>query len=162
MKKAALIIGVLLVFGGGFMYSRSGYAANLKTFQYRDLFAEMETKYELPRGLLSRVAWQESRFRADIITGETRSPAGAVGIMQFMPGTAAELGINPLVPEQAIPAAARYLRALRREFGNWPDALAAYNWGAGNVYKWRRGEKTLPEETRDYIADISADVRGLA
>jgi soluble lytic murein transglycosylase-like protein len=112
----------------------------------------------VPADLLARVLWQESRFRPDIINGTTRSSAGAVGIAQFMPATADDLGIDPLDPAQAIDGAARYLAQLHRMFGNWREALAAYNWGMGNVS--RRGIANAPAETREYVASIMGDIFG--
>lgn len=115
-----------------------------------------EQKYELPRGLLSRVAFQESYFRSDIIEGRTASEAGAKGMMQFMPDTAREFGIDPLDTPAAIDAAARYLVKLHQQFGSWPAALAAYNWGPGNLR--RKGMERAPRETRNYVREISQDV----
>lgn len=115
-----------------------------------------ERANNIPHYLLARLAYQESRFREDIITGATSSPAGALGIMQFMPATARDFGIDPLDPFQAIPAAGRYLAQLYKRFGNWPEALAAYNWGQGNVS--RSGLASAPLETRNYVAQITADV----
>lgn len=110
----------------------------------------------IPANLLARLLYQESRFREDIISGATSSPAGALGIAQFMPATAREMGIDPLDPFQAIPAAGRYLAQLYRRFGNWSDALAAYNWGQGNLS--RKGFAAAPQETRNYVAEITSDV----
>jgi len=81
---------------------------------------------------------------------------GALGIAQFMPATAADLGIDPLDPFQAIDGAGRYLASLYRMFGNWTQALAAYNWGAGNVQ--RKGLTNAPAETVAYYSSILADV----
>lgn len=110
----------------------------------------------IPAILLARVLYQESRFRDDIISGKVRSPAGAVGIAQFMPATARELGVDPLDPNSAIPGAARYLAKLYSRFGNWTDALAAYNWGQGNVAS--KGVANAPTETKNYFSQILADV----
>lgn len=120
---------------------------------------QAEKKHGLPKNLLARLLYQESRYRADIISGKKRSPAGAIGIAQFMPATAAEMGINPLDPWQSIDAAGRYLARLYGRFGNWPEALAAYNWGQGNVS--RKGLGKAPQETRNYFAQILGDL-GLA
>lgn len=124
--------------------------------QYAEHIRQAEQQHGLPQSLLGRVLFQESRFRPDIINGSTRSPVGAVGIAQFMPATAAELGVNPLDPFQSIDGAARYLRKLFDRFGNWPEALAAYNWGQGNVA--RKGLENAPRETRDYLTQILSDV----
>lgn len=123
---------------------------------YADAIRAAEAKQQLPDGLLARVLYQESRFRNDIITGATRSSAGAVGIAQFMPGTAADLGVDPLDPFSSIDGAARYLRQLYNSTGDWSRALAAYNWGIGNVQ--RKGLDRAPLETRNYVAEILADV----
>lgn len=118
-----------------------------------------ERAYGLPSMLLARLLYQESRYRPDIISGATRSSAGAVGIAQFMPATAAELGIDPRDPWSSIDAAGRYLAQLYRRFGDWALALAAYNWGQGNVA--RSGLAAAPAETRAYYSQILSDV-GLA
>ena len=123
---------------------------------YLDTIAAAETANNLPAGLLARLLYQESRYRDDIITGATKSPAGAVGIAQFMPATARQMGVDPLDPTSAIDGAARYLRQLFDQTGSWANALASYNWGIGNVK--RKGLGKAPAETRAYVAQISADV----
>jgi len=123
---------------------------------YRERIAAESVRYGLPDGLLERVLYQESRFRPDIISGATRSPVGAMGIAQFMPATAAELGIDPLNPDQAIEGAARYLKKLRGQTGSWSLAVAAYNWGVGNVL--RKGIDQAPAKTRNYVAQVGRDV----
>ncbi len=125
---------------------------------YRVMIEAAAARHGVPGDLLMRVAYQESRFRDDIITGRTKSGAGAAGMFQFMPATARELGIDPLVPAQAADGAARYLASLRKMFGTWELALMAYNWGLGNVRKYLAGEKSPPTETRNYVAQIGADV----
>jgi soluble lytic murein transglycosylase-like protein len=72
-----------------------------------------------------------------------------------MPATAQDLGIDPLDPAQAIPAAGAYLRRLYDATGTWSKALAAYNWGIGNVQ--RKGLAAAPAETRAYVAQITGD-----
>jgi soluble lytic murein transglycosylase-like protein len=124
--------------------------------QYAGAIADAETAYGLPAGLLERLLWQESRYRADIISGAVSSSAGAKGIAQFMPATAVQYGVDPLDPFAAIDGAGRYLRDLYRQFGNWTEALAAYNWGPGNVR--RKGLAAAPAETRNYYTGILADV----
>lgn len=127
--------------------------------QYAGAIANAEAAYGLPVGLLERLLYQESHYRADIISGAKQSSAGAQGIAQFMPATAAAYGVDPLDAFASINAAARMLRDLYRQFGNWPEALAAYNWGSGNVK--RKGLDAAPAETRNYYASILADT-GLA
>jgi hypothetical protein len=108
---------------------------------------EAEARYELPAGLLAAVMKVESGGRPD-----ARSPAGALGLYQFMPGTAKGLGIDPLDPQQSTLGAARYLDQLRDQFGDWRSALAAYNWGPGNVA--RKGLEAAPGETRAYVPKV--------
>lgn len=122
---------------------------------YRALITNAARRWGVPEQLLGRLLYQESRFQPDVIDGRVRSAAGAAGIAQFLPSTAAELQINPLVPAQAIDGAARYLASLRRRFGTWSLALAAYNWGQGNLAA--RGFDQAPAETRAYVAEITTD-----
>lgn len=111
--------------------------------------------YNLPPRLLRSVAYQESRFRPDIVYGHTKSSAGAVGLMQIMP--AFHPDVNPTDPYQSIRYAAKYLRYLYDELGTWPKALAAYNWGIGNVKT--KGMANMPTETRNYVDAIMRDVQ---
>jgi hypothetical protein len=105
----------------------------------------------LPIGFFTRLIWRESSFRAAVV-----SPAGAEGIAQFMPQTAQERGLaDPFDPERAIPKAAGLLADLRRQFGNFGVAAAAYNAGPARVLLWLRGEGGLPAETRAYVRDVS-------
>ncbi|NIA56179.1 lytic transglycosylase domain-containing protein [Massilia sp. TW-1] len=108
----------------------------------------------VPVSILAWLLWKESRYNPAIIDGTKRSSVGAVGIAQFMPATAASLGVDPLDPSDAIPGAARYLATLYRSTGTWAQALAAYNWGIGNVQ--RKGLAAAPAETQDYYTTILA------
>lgn len=111
----------------------------------------------VPISILTWLLWKESRYNPVIIDGTKRSRVGALGIAQFMPATAVdELGsVNAaLDPAQAIPGAARYLARLYNATGTWAQALAAYNWGIGNVQ--RKGIGAAPAETRDYYTTILA------
>jgi soluble lytic murein transglycosylase-like protein len=97
---------------------------------------------------------EESGFQPYVV-----SWAGAIGIAQFMPATAASLGINPYNPEQSLWGAARLMASYVQQYGSYAMALAAYNAGPGAVYRasyscggyW---EQCLPTETRNYIAII--------
>ncbi len=109
------------------------------------------SKHDLPSSFLTRLIWQESSFRPNVVSG-----AGAQGIAQFMPGTAGERGLaNPFDPEQAIPKAAEFLADLRKQFGNLGLAAAAYNGGPARVSAWLAGTGGLPWETRDYVEIIT-------
>jgi len=81
------------------------------------------------------------------------SKAGARGLMQLMPGTAADLGVtNPFDPAQNIMGGTRYLRNLLDRYrGDVKLALAAYNWGMGNLEK---RPESMPRETKNYISQV--------
>jgi cell wall-associated NlpC family hydrolase len=113
-------------------------------------FASAESHYHLPAGLLAAVAQQESGGNPSAL-----SPAGAEGLMQLMPSTAAGLGVNPNDPDQAIDAAGRILAGnLSRFHGSVPLALAAYNAGAGAVEQY--GGIPPYAETQNYVRSITA------
>lgn len=98
--------------------------------------------------LLEAVAWAESRFKTDAV-----SRAGAIGVMQLMPGTAAELGVDPHNPDANIRGGALYLRQMLEMFdGDVEKALAAYNAGPAAVR--RHGGVPPFKETRAYVAAI--------
>lgn len=90
------------------------------------LFAAAGAAHGVDPELLAAVAQVESGYRPD-----ARSSAGAVGLMQFMPATAASLGVDPWDPASAVDGAARLLRSLTDRFGSVDMALAAYNIGPG-------------------------------
>lgn len=103
--------------------------------------------------LLRAVAWTESRGRQNAV-----SPKGALGVMQLMPSTAAEMGIDPLDPDANLHGGARYLARQLSRFQNVPLALAAYNAGPGAVLRW--GGIPPYAETRAYVAQILSRYQG--
>ena len=110
----------------------------------------------LPVEFFARVIWQESRFRADAVGPVTRNGQRALGIAQFMPGTAAERNLlNPLDPIQALPKSAEFLKELHRDFGNLGLAAAAYNAGPRRIREWMAGTGPMPAETRNYVSAIT-------
>ena len=111
---------------------------------------------ELPIEFFVRLIWRESRFRAGAIGPSTRSGKHALGIAQFMPGTATERNLlDPLNPIEALPKAAEFLKDLRRQFGNLGLAAAAYNAGPGRVRDWLAGATSLPAQTRAYVKAVT-------
>lgn len=101
----------------------------------------------LPEPFFARLIWQESRFDPT-----ARSPAGAEGIAQFMPGTAADRGLDdPFAPARALDQSAAYLKELWQSFGNLGLAAAAYNAGPARLRRWIAGQSTLPDETVAYV-----------
>jgi cell wall-associated NlpC family hydrolase len=113
----------------------------------QQLFTSASAQYGLPNGLLPAVASVES---GDQIT-ETSS-AGAQGIMQLMPGTAASLGANPFDPAQAINGAAQLLAGYLKQFGSLPLALAAYNAGPAAVASY--GGIPPYAQTQSYVQQV--------
>ena len=106
---------------------------------------------DLPIPFFANLIWQESNFQS-----RTISPAGALGIAQFIPETAIEHGLmNPFEPIQALFASGKLLRKLYQQFGNLGLAAAAYNAGPGRVNDWMGARKGLPGETRAYVARIT-------
>lgn len=112
------------------------------------LIEEYSTKLGVNPSLAKAVAMKESGIRQDAV-----SKAGAIGIMQLMPETAASLGVNPNNAEQNIAGGIRYLRKMLDEFDdNTELALAAYNAGPGNVKKY--GGIPPFDETQTYVKRI--------
>ena len=106
---------------------------------------------DVPTPFFIRLIWQESGFRQNVI-----SSAGAQGVAQFMPTTAAEHGLaDPFNPLQAVRASARFLRELIHQFGNVGLAAAAYNAGPRRVQDWLDKKGKLPEETQNYVERIT-------
>lgn len=114
-------------------------------------YIEMATAIAREEGvdpdLFLRLIQQESSFNPDAV-----SSAGAIGLGQLMPGTAADLGVDPYEPEENLRGSARYLRQQLDTFGDTTLALAAYNAGPGNVRKY--GGIPPFEETQNYVAKI--------
>jgi hypothetical protein len=109
----------------------------------------------LPLEFFARVIWEESRFKPDAVGPLTRG-GRALGIAQFMPGTAlARRLLDPFDPVQALPKAAEFLDELRNQFGNLGLAAAAYNAGPRRVQDWLAGTGPMPLETRNYVAAIT-------
>jgi len=106
---------------------------------------------DLPVAFFANLIWQESGLRHDSV-----SRVGALGIAQFMPSVAVEVGLaDPFDPNQAIPASARLLRTLRQHFGNLGYAAAAYNAGSHRVGQWLDHHRALPRETRNYVRRVT-------
>ena len=126
---------------------RSRPAPVAKATVMRELSAAAET-YALSPALVHAVALRESGLRQDAL-----SPAGATGVMQLMPGTARQLGVDPTDRRQNIYGGAAYLARMINEFGGDVTlGLAAYNAGPAAVRRYR-GVPPFAE-TRSYVAAI--------
>lgn len=121
----------------------------------RPKLSKLEETFGLPAGLLRSMVITESG-------GDTQavSKAGAKGPFQFMPGTAKDFGLvgdDVFDPEKSAHAAARYMSQLLKMFdGDLGKALAAYNWGQGNVE--RKGLGAAPQETREYVPKVLSNL----
>lgn len=133
---------------------------------YRELVEKYSAEYSVPSDLIFAVIKVESDF-----TPDAKSSAGAIGLMQVVPSTyeyiaelLGERAFSPLLydPETNIKYGTYYLRYLYSKFGSWEKALAAYNWGEGNLqdYVDENGYKDgdyarLPsKETRSYVGRV--------
>jgi len=103
--------------------------------------------------LFLRVMYRENKGRQGPV-----SEAGAIGLMQLMPGTAEELGVNPNNPVENARGGARYLKKMLSQFESVPLALAAYNAGPGNVAEY--GGIPPFAETQEYVAAIAPAITG--
>jgi len=112
------------------------------------IIAKASQRYGVDVGLIKAVIKAESNFNPQAV-----SHAGARGLMQLMPATARSLGVNDSFdPEQNVMAGTRFLSDLLQRYnGDLDSALAAYNWGPGNVDK---RQDRMPRETRDYLARV--------
>lgn len=132
---------------------------------YRGLISSAASKHNVPEGLVSAVISAESSFNPN-----AKSGVGAAGLMQLMPGTAAGLGVkNSYDPAQNIEGGTKYLGQMLKAYNNDPQlALAAYNWGSGNVNKamkkygssWAAISSHAPKETRNYVTKVIKKWRG--
>lgn len=143
-------------------------AALARYARYRDLIADALRRHRLPADL-AFLPWVESEW-----SPTAQSHAGAMGMWQFMKGTARLYGleVSSYVDERRDPvrsteAAARHLSDLRRDLGDWHKALAAYNAGTGRVrrsvgegnHAFWTGRGRLPKETRNYVPHVLAAAR---
>ena len=127
----------------------------LSRAEISDLINAAAEKHDVPAAFITSIVAAESAFRSDAVSAK-----GAVGLMQVMPETAAEMGLDAFIPEENIEAGTKYLAGLigyyskkRRRRRDWlKHAIAAYNAGPGNVDKYRG----IPpfRETRAYVSRV--------
>ncbi|MER9002572.1 lytic transglycosylase domain-containing protein [Mesorhizobium sp. M0862] len=127
---------------------------------YAAIVAEASQRFGIPK------SWIRAIMRAES-TGDARaiSSVGAMGLMQIMPETWADLrlrhhlGGDPFSPRDNILAGAAYLREMHDRYGS-PGFLAAYNAGPGRYEEYLAGRRALPAETRAYVAALAPIVGG--
>ncbi|MET3711743.1 soluble lytic murein transglycosylase-like protein [Sphingomonas trueperi] len=128
--------------------------------RWRPLIAEASARFGIPAPWIERVIRAESGGRTTLGGRPIRSRAGAIGLMQLMPATWAEmrarlaLGNNPDDPRDNILAGALYLRLMYDRFG-YPDLFGAYHAGPGTYSAYLTGRRSLPRETLVYLAAVT-------
>lgn len=173
MKKALIICLSLIVLVGGIFFAREVYFAVFYPKCYLTEAKTFSKKYDLDTALVMSVINTESHFKAEAI-----SRAGAMGLMQLMPSTAAWLaGTMPAFeynveklkdPAVNIELGCYYLRYLFDKFEDTDLVLAAYNAGEGTVRNWLSKEeysdgKTLTKipypETANYLKKVNKSLK---
>jgi soluble lytic murein transglycosylase-like protein len=128
--------------------------------RWRAEIAEASARFGVPVAWIERVMRAESGGQTMLNGRPITSRAGAMGLMQLMPETWAAmraahgLGGNPHDPHDNILAGTAYLRAMYKRFG-YPGLFAAYNAGPGRYAAHLATGRTLPTETRAYLAQVS-------
>ena len=161
MRRLLAMLALVLPAAGGIVYVHetkpAPYARLVYPLRYEQIVVGHAQNYRLDAALLAAVIYQESKFRSD-----ARSPSGAIGLMQLLPGTAQGIadrtGGNAFVvgdlyqPELNVRYGSWYLRHLLDKYRDEELALAAYNAGQTNVDGWReRGVAIQFAETRAYV-----------
>ena len=121
---------------------------------FAEEFAAAGQRHGISPTILAAVGFVESSYRTDAV-----SPAGAIGLMQLMPATAASLGVDPTDPSRAIDGAARLLSDFRDQFGSIELALAAYNVGPGTISN--AGGITPGSQAERYVTKVLATEQGM-
>jgi membrane-bound lytic murein transglycosylase D len=160
-----------------FAYSQRGHNTLLRSFQrsgrYRAMIQRVMAEEGVPQDLIY-LAVAESGFNPRAIGPRTRSGGRAGGMWQFMPSSTYGLARNAYVderfdPEKSTRAYARYMKFIYDQLGDWYLAMAAYDWGAGNVQHavqktgyadyWELYKRNnLPGETKSYVPEILAAI----
>lgn len=129
----------------------------MATNDFSQDFADAAKTYNGDADFLKAIGTTESGLNPKAV-----SPRGATGIMQLMPDTAKELGVDPTDYKQNIHGGARYIQQQIDKYKDRDVALMAYNWGPGNVDKWIEGGKNpskVPAETQDYVKRVMANYK---
>ena len=163
MRRTSLLLLAGLSFGCALTVPVFAQPSNLAPAPARDLLgeliAEAAQRFEIP------AAWIRAVMKAES-NGDPRaiSPKGAMGLMQIMPRTWADLrdrhrlGADPYDPHDNIIAGAAYIRELYDRYGS-PGWIAAYNAGPGRYEDSLRG-RPLPAETRAYVVNVAPSLGG--
>ena len=165
------VAGYINVFSNSESFRRHMAASLQRVGKYRGLIQNVLKEEGVPQDLIY-LAVAESGFQPQVVN----AGSGAGGMWQFMTYTAPEYGLirngyfdYRFDPEKSSRAYARYIKALYKQFGDWYLAMAAYDWGPGNIQKavMRTGyadfwelyrRNVMPKETRAYVPQILAAV----
>lgn len=129
-------------------------------YRWRPYIEEASARYGVPFEWIERVMRAESGGRTTLNGRPIVSSAGAMGLMQLMPGTWADmrarlgLGNDPHHPRDNILAGTYYLRLMHDRFG-YPGLFGAYNAGPRRYSAWLERRSKLPTETRVYMARVT-------
>jgi soluble lytic murein transglycosylase-like protein len=155
MKNTGFLPILIIVCVGLYVASQSPASPHTSVgHSYHDLAYQDALEVGIDPTLFVRQIHQESGFNPQAV-----SPAGAIGIAQFMPATAAGLGVDPHDPAASLKAAAQLMSRYQKQYGGYNKALAAYNAGPGALqsavdrcgWSWRG---CLPRETQGYISAV--------
>ena len=171
LRSLGAMACVVAIFASSMLRSGSAHAERALSATHRasdlsvDPFAafvtEASKRFSVPEQWIRAVMHVESHDKS-----QARSPKGAMGLMQIMPKTWAELraryglGANPFDPHDNIAAGTAYIRELRDRYGT-PGFLAAYNAGPGRYERHLATGRPLPDETQVYVATLAPMIKGL-
>lgn len=154
-------VSLAILIGGGDV-AVNLYLQSANAQKWAQYLSDAEDYYGIPKGLLTRIAEQESSFKSNVIDGTHPSPAGALGIMQLMPQfwdtVRRPIPFTDSDTQDQIGQAAEFLASLYHHFGNWTNAVAGYNAGQGTIDKVLAGQASLPAETSTYLASVFGDL----
>jgi hypothetical protein len=130
-------------------------ATTIPTTYSSNASAEIQQKakeYAAKNGVPEAVAMRMLSAESGGVNGLTSSK-GAAGLLQLMPGTAKGLGVTDVMDvDQNLNAGYKYANQMYTKYGDWGLAMAAYNWGPGNLDKYLAGTKSsMPTETINYV-----------
>jgi soluble lytic murein transglycosylase-like protein len=135
-------------------------AAASPLYRWTSAIAEASARFGIPEDWIKRVMRGESDGQTVLHGLPITSRAGAMGLMQLMPATWAEmkkrhrLGSDPYDPHDNILAGTAYLRTMYDRFG-YPDLFGAYNAGPRRFSEYLVGRRRIPRETADYVAKLN-------
>lgn len=149
ISKLTNQLGQSITSSGKKVFSAVMHELSIDKLKFQKIIHEAARENNLDPKLINAVIEQESKFNPNAV-----SEAGALGLMQLMPGTAQQLGVkNALNPTENVRAGTKYLSSLLNRYqGDVVLALSAYNAGPGNVDKY----KGVPpfEETKNYVRGV--------